>query len=188
MKISVCANGNRHKFSTTTNGDPPPKQNQNPPGLCHYCTRPGHWKKDYYKLRRSGCPSVFSLTKIPHDKALGNHRGLSQSFPLVSWGKPLSRLGTHCRLCTCPRRPQRQALRAQHHGHRHPAWVHTAAQAAGSPQALSLHPLLCVWAAEGMSALLFQSLCSYSLVGPRFPRKNTMLAFLTPKGGNGSRF
>ena len=62
-----------------------PKQNQNLPGFCHYCKRPGDWKKGCYKLNTL---RVFSTLNQPSPQWQGSQepQGL---VPII----PLNRLG-----------------------------------------------------------------------------------------------
>lgn len=49
-----------------------------PPGVCHYCKQPGHWKKDCYKLKRA----KRSLPRTPH---FGGMNALSVTCHQLPW-------------------------------------------------------------------------------------------------------
>lgn len=73
-----------------------PKQNQNPPGLCHYIAKNQNTgKKTATSLSAPGTFSPLNSQSPPKEQWWNSKelQGLFQSFPLIDLEKPVSRLG-----------------------------------------------------------------------------------------------
>ena len=69
-----------------------PKRNQNPPDLCHYCRKPGHWKKDCYEPK---CSRSFQASNSPPNLQRQDSRttGLLPIFLLNRLGESILHIG-----------------------------------------------------------------------------------------------